>query len=102
MLRIVCFEIAGLKSEVGVSDAVRFWKSVVRELGHQREDLLRFVLFDSARDGAQNEFLFLARHLFAILLAHRFAETVRLGHRIPGKFLGQLHRLRKQFLLNHA
>src|SRR6266550_2549877 len=93
MFRVMRLEIARLKSQISVSHAVRFGKSVIRKLGHQRKYLLGLVLLDAPRHRPQNELLLLPRHLFTVLLAHRFAQTVGFRHRITGQLLRQLHRL---------
>src|SRR6266550_7966861 len=93
MFRVMRLEIARLKSQISVSHAVRFGKSVIRKLGHQREYLLGLVLLDAPLHRTQNELLLLPRHLFTVLLAHRFAQTVGFRHRITSELLSQLHRL---------
>src|SRR6266851_5272768 len=93
MFRVMRLEIAGLKCEVGIGYAVGLRKAIVRKLGHQRKDLLRLVAFDAPCYGAQNKLLLLLGHLFAILLAHGFSQTVGFRHRVSGELLGQLHGL---------
>src|SRR5579885_2313733 len=54
-------------------------ESVVRELGHQAENLARLLLRDFVLDAARDELLFVDGHLLALLLAHRAAHEVCLA-----------------------
>src|SRR5450755_4053442 len=87
------FQVCRLKCQIGISDGVALWKSIIGELSHQRENLLSLVFSNSAQDCTVDKLLFLKRHLLAILLAHGLTQTVRLSHGVTGQLLCQMHRL---------
>ncbi len=68
-------------------------EAVVSKLCHEGENLLGLVALNTAGYRTEDELLFLLSHLFPVLLAHRLAETICLGHRVPRQFLRQLHGL---------
>src|ERR1044072_9205958 len=86
-------EIRCLEREIRVRNAVAAVKSIVRELRHQRKDLLRLLLLDSSLDGTRDELLLMDRHLLALLFAHRPSHEVSFAKFIACELLRELHYL---------
>src|SRR5206468_5531446 len=45
---IMRLQVCGLESKIGIRHAMRFWKTVVCKLTHQRKNLLRLIALHSA------------------------------------------------------
>ena len=96
--RVVRFQPGGLVGKQRIGGGVRFVEAVFGEFRHQVEDVGRLFFRHAALYRAADEDVFVARHFFGFLFAHRAAQVVRFAEAVVGEFLRDLHDL---FLVNH-